>query len=316
MPEHIASRLGPALSSMSRLQSVLLWIETGLPIEVVQALSQVQTLESVLLGVIHDEAQPPSSNQSLTYFSAKNLRYVAQRKALSWLLPLTMSSNVEALSILFSPSDANFDGLGSPVDYPNLTTLKVSFILQWSELTPLLAFRGLKELSITPAFDWEEHWSTSETRLLVESFPLLEVLVLGDGPNSFDVLLTLPDLDCFARHCPRLWYLGASIDARAIHTFTGTVTPHPAIREVDLQESEAAEHEAEFEVAGLIKRLWPNLQKGSRMYHDTLPGEEPWGQESIKAFWDNVWSLMDFAEPDGRFDYTCTKMYEISLVDF
>ncbi|KAG8973737.1 hypothetical protein FRB90_009879, partial [Tulasnella sp. 427] len=50
MPGHIASLLGPALSSLSQLRSIRLYIIPGLPLEVVQAISQIPTLESVLLG--------------------------------------------------------------------------------------------------------------------------------------------------------------------------------------------------------------------------------------------------------------------------
>ncbi|KAG8983070.1 hypothetical protein FRB90_006320 [Tulasnella sp. 427] len=313
MPSHIAPLLGPALSSMSQLRSIRLYISPGLPLEVVQAISQIPTLESVLIGVIQDPKQTPSLGP-ITYPSLKELRYVSRRDALRWILP-TANPTIEAITaVLSGQSDINpFDAL-RPAKYPNLTTVNARGILNWDEITPLLAFKGLKELSITPYFLAGDrgHWSTSEARLLAESFPLLEMLVLKDGLHCFNILLTLPDLDCFAQHCPRLWYLGVSVDARAAHTFKGTVTQHFAIREVCLQESEVDGHEAA--VADMIKRMWPNLQKGTRMYCEL--GEEPLGQVRSEAHWDKIWSLLDFAETDERFDYTSTKLYKMSQIEF
>ncbi|KAG9014669.1 hypothetical protein FRB90_005252 [Tulasnella sp. 427] len=319
--ERSISRLVFALSSMSRLRYLDIWTFTDLPREVVQVVSQIQTLETVRLGITRDSTVPINT-RSMTYPSARELQYISERSSLLWLLLSVASPLVETLSLaIYGDSvDSPFDGLGNPQDFPHLKTLSVEGdVWGWEEMTPLLAFQGLKELRICPTFIpmKEDHWSLSQIQMVARSFPILEVLVLDDRPLNFEpILLTLPDLECFARHCPHLWYLSVTVDAREAQTYKGTVTPHLALREVHLQLSKAEGHEAE--VASLISRLWPNLRIGERRYLENASGSELEAQDAAKACWDRIWSLVDFAEEEEcgkRLTYELTKLYRICQFD-
>ncbi|KAG9018229.1 hypothetical protein FRB90_011798 [Tulasnella sp. 427] len=284
-PGDVVSRLCPSLLGFSQLK-VLNLSMSYLDSEVLQAASQIISLERCQLGwMMHADAY--AGIGTVTFPTLKEMSLTGWTKPMRSVLCHTKIRMVESLSIhLIGPLDEHrqtqFGGLE---DLPKLTTLNVEgHIFNWNDMEPLFALRGLKELKLDPSHSLvdREQWSTSAVRLVAESFPHLEVLVLGDGDTEFLPTLTLPDLDCFSLHSSRLRILSVSVDARAAHIFTGSVSSHPALEEVNLQVSEADTHESE--IAELISRLWPNLRNGKTLWEN----KNDWPTPRWKRIWSKV----------------------------
>lgn len=265
------SRLFAVLPCFPKLRSIDL-VVNGLTTELVQPAAQIRKLESARFAFLTNP-EGSLASEGVLFPSLKEMICIGFKSAVHTLLLSIRTPVLETLSLdLYSwwgeDDTDTFAGLGNPTNFPFLTTLNVGgLITSWNELTPLLSFKGIKELNMDPTFTTDEEgpWSPSTVRLVAESFPHLEVIILGDRRTPLtNMVLTLPALDCFSQYCPRLQYLAVSVDARRLHTLTTDITPHPAVQEVNLLRSEADTHEVE--IAEVISRLWPNLRKGSTIW--------------------------------------------------
>lgn len=247
------SHLSAVLPSFPELRSVEFSVNDLAP-ALVQAVAQVQKLERVQIAFLNDR-ESNSILKQVAFPSLKEMTCIGLKSAVR---PLLLANKVPVLEALclrlygwWEDDEAGlFEGLGDPALLPFLTTLRVETpMASWEEMKPLLSLKGIKELNLdlTVNAGQEGLWSPSAVRLVAESFPSLEVLVLGSAESELeDSALKLPALDCFSQYCPQLRFLAVTVDARHLHTFKGSVVPHPSVQEVSLLWSEADTHEIEI----------------------------------------------------------------------
>ncbi|KIO16349.1 hypothetical protein M407DRAFT_33996 [Tulasnella calospora MUT 4182] len=178
-----------------------------------------------------------------------------------------------------------FDIFKESERFPALIDLRLEDIPpSWAHFEAIFSLKGLKTLRIKPRItgsDWpRRRWPIQIIRLLAKSFPQLQVLVLGAGYHiTDDHTVSLPDLECFAQFCPNLRQLVVAVDARGMESFSGYLTPHTTLEEVDLGESEADGYE--IEIAKVIRQLWPCLQSGINTWEDI----NAW----LVPRWERIW---------------------------
>ncbi|KAG8956934.1 hypothetical protein FRC00_004706, partial [Tulasnella sp. 408] len=309
------SHLSAVLPSFPELRSVEFSVNDLAP-ALVQAVARVQKLERVQLAFLNDRKSNPILEQ-VSFPSLKEMTCMGLKSAVRPLLVANKVPVLEALSLQLygwweDEEVGLFEGLRDLALLPFLTTLRVETPMgSWDEMKPLLSLKGIKELNLdlTVSAGLEGLWPLSAVRLVAESFPCLEVLVLGrEGSRLDDPTLKLPALDCLAQHCPRLRFLAVTLDARQLHAFNGSVIPHPSVQEVNLLWSEADTHEVE--IAEVISQLWPNLRSGTTMWENSI---EVWPAPR----WARIWSKVESASmaESGTWSYfTSTRLR--NFIDF
>ncbi|KAG9047196.1 hypothetical protein FS837_002839 [Tulasnella sp. UAMH 9824] len=274
------------LSSNSSLVSVHL-DASNVPHAALFSASHIPTLAVASLSKFQD-AEYDTFPQAL-FVSMTDLECGGTAAGLETALRILKAPKLNRLCISMSDQEKEgknpFDILNDLERFPSLTDLRLQdFQPSLAHLQAILSLKGLKTLHIkppVPKFNWTyRHWPAQLIRLLAESFPQLEVLVLGSGYSlTDDIAVSLPDLECFAQFCPNLTHLAMSVDATGIATFSRPLIPHPTLEVVDLGGSE--EDGYAKEIAGIIFRLWPYLRKG-------LMTREAMGGSSAYQ-WERIW---------------------------
>ncbi|KAG8951037.1 hypothetical protein FRC04_006898 [Tulasnella sp. 424] len=282
------------LSSASHIGSVSLTAH-NLPYTVLSSASHIPTLTTASFSNLQDiESVPPAH---AVFASLTNLECTGTNAGLDVSIRTIKAPRLIRLCVSMSDQGgygANpFETLKDSERFPALVDLRVKNFHR-GHLEAIFSLKSLRILHIQPAVDLQRtrYWPVRIIRMFAESFPKLEDLVLGDGYHDGDV--SLPDLDCFAKSCPRLRQLSMSVDAREMHTFSGNLTPHPTLEVVNLRRSEADGHE--IEIAEVIRRLWPRLQRCSTIWGD--PGD--WQTPKWARIWSDVQRLEKMQDLDGK----------------
>ncbi|KAG9047197.1 hypothetical protein FS837_002840, partial [Tulasnella sp. UAMH 9824] len=309
------SRLCAVLPSFPELRSVEFSVNDLAP-ALVQAVAQVQKLERVQLAFLNDR-DSNSILKQVAFPSLKEMTCMGLKSAVRPFLLANKLPVLEALSLRLygwweDDEGGLFEGFGDPALLPFLTMLRVETpMASLDEMKPLLSLRAIKELNLDLTVNMGQQglWPPSAVQLVAESFPCLEILVLG-GPGSRleDPTANLPGLDCLAQYCPQLRFLAVTVDARHLHAFKGSVVPHPSVQEVNLLWSEADTHEVE--ITEVISQLWPNLRSGTTMWENSIT---VWPAPR----WARIWSKVESASMGGSETWSYFASTRLSnFIDF
>ncbi|KAG9014668.1 hypothetical protein FRB90_005251, partial [Tulasnella sp. 427] len=287
IPPSAEASLSSFLSKPAQLHSIEIQT-SNLSSAIVQPAAQIPTLAAAIFSKFQDgESQraSPSFFASLEelecYGTNTGVNAALQQISAPQLASLIISVTRGSQAI----RDPGLLGsLRNRSSFPALTALQLNdYVPSEEDLQTISSLKNLRRLSLVPTLTNLEQffWPARAVLQLSQSLPKLEELVLDNGyGSSVDEAISLPELECFARHCPNLKRLEVSVDARWTPDFQRPLHSHSGLEQADIIGCwEADEHG--LETAQVIHQLWPNLTEEFLI--------KKVSSEIDALYWRNIW---------------------------
>ncbi|KAG8983269.1 hypothetical protein FRB90_006162 [Tulasnella sp. 427] len=283
-PESAEESLHSFLSTAPHLDGFELSAR-DLPHATIRSASEVPDLRTASFSGFPNAEPSDPSPLPFPFPYLEELRFSGTRAGLDVALRQISAPQLGSLTIAIRLGNVTSNNiLGALEDsqrFPALTTLVFhNYRLSPGDLDTVVTLKNLKVLRLHLCWTGptSTFWPAWVVRKLAQSLHELEVLVLGDGCGfPADVAISLPELECLAKHCPKLERLFVATDARGMDTFDQPLVPHPTLWKVGLGHSEIDQHETE--IGRVIYQLWPNLAEEfviSKALDDLTAAKSAW----------------------------------------